>query len=76
MARPSKPSAGRAPPTLCWPTHATICAMLMGEPLAPHVAMASAALLRCRVRMQALPAASRTLFRVPCTLCCTRAAQQ
>lgn len=25
----------------CWPTHATICAMLMGEPLEPHWLMMS-----------------------------------
>lgn len=40
----TKPSWMRAPPTVCWPRQAIICEMLMGEPLEPHCAMASAEL--------------------------------
>jgi hypothetical protein len=43
--RALKPSKQRLPPTDCCPTHATIWAMLMGEPLLPHCDMMSGLLV-------------------------------
>ena len=44
-----KPLGQRLPPTLCWPTQATIWAMLMGDPLLPHWLMFKGLLCQCRV---------------------------
>lgn len=49
--RSLKPLKARLPLTDCWPTHATICAMLMGLPLLPHWLMMSGLLWRCSVSM-------------------------
>ena len=49
--RSLKPSGQRRPETDCCPTHATICAMLMGDPLLPHWLMISGELWCCSVFM-------------------------
>lgn len=68
---PTKPSWHRLPDTDCCPTRATICAMLIEEPLEPQDAMMNGELWCSRVRMQKRPATSRTPFSSPCTRCCT-----
>ena len=60
-----KPLGMRRPDTDCCPTHAIICDMLMNEPFAPHVAMASGALSGWSSRLQISPASSRILERRP-----------
>mmetsp|Transcript_19731 Transcript_19731/g.46221 ORF Transcript_19731/g.46221 Transcript_19731/m.46221 type:complete len:284 (+) Transcript_19731:1899-2750(+) len=64
-ARCTKPSGARLPETVCWPTHATICEMLMSEPLEPHTAMSSGALSQCSSLLQMLPASPRICERTP-----------
>ena len=46
-----KPLGARLPLTDCWPTQATIWAMLMGEPLLPHWLMIRGLLWRGSVLM-------------------------
>lgn len=45
--RLTNPSGMREPETACCPTQATICEMLILEPLEPHTAMISGELNRC-----------------------------
>lgn len=55
-----KPLGVRLPPTDCWPTQATIWAMLMGEPLEPHWLMIRGLLCFCSVFMHTCASASVT----------------
>lgn len=50
----------------CWPTQATICAMLTGEPLDPHWLMISGELCGDRLTMHLSPASVRILDNSPC----------
>lgn len=50
----------------CWPTQATIWAMLTGEPLEPHWLMMRGLLWRDRLVMHVSPAAVRMLDKMPC----------
>ena len=65
--RSANPSGGRVPPTACCPTHATICEMLMVDPLLPQSAMMSGALWRGSSSRHTFPAVSRTVERIPST---------
>ena len=64
-ARPRNPSGHRRPPTDCWPTQATIWAMLMGEPLLPHWDMIRGALVGGRPAMHRRETPSRPPLRRP-----------
>ena len=55
------------PLTACCPTHATICEILMVEPLEPHSAMMSGELWRGSSCRHTVPAVSRTVDRIPST---------
>jgi hypothetical protein len=63
--RSTNPSWIRAPPTDCWPTHATICEMLRVDPLDPHVAMTRAGFSRGSSSMHDDPIVSRSRDSVP-----------
>ena len=49
--RHERRSAPHPHPPDCWPTQATICAMLMGDPFEPHWLMMSGELWKCSVFM-------------------------